>query len=135
MEEVEEFKKLALLEEIMWRQKSREVWLNEGDINTRFFHKMANSHIKHNDVTRLKINRVWNREAHDLKQVVVDAFQTLLSDWGDWRANLEGLVFSKLDEHKEVNSKKPLTKVEVTFALLKLNGEKALGPDRYTAAF
>ena len=96
---------------------------------------MANSHIKHNDVTRLKINRVWYREGHDLKQVVVDAFQTLLSDSGDWRANLEGLVFSKLDEHKEVNSKKPLTKVEVTFALLKLNGEKALGPDRYTAAF
>ena len=59
VEEVEEFKKWALLEEIMWRQKSREVWLKEGDRNTRFFHKMENSHRKHNEVMKLKINGVW----------------------------------------------------------------------------
>ena len=60
--DLEEFKKWALLEEIMWRQKSREVWLKEGDRNTRFFHKMANFHRKHNDITRLKINGMWFRE-------------------------------------------------------------------------
>ena len=90
MVEVEEFKKWALFEEIMWRQTSREIWLKEGDRNTRFFHKMTNSHKKHNDFTRLKINGVWFREDHDLKQGVVDAFQTLLSGLGNWRANLEG---------------------------------------------
>lgn len=65
----------------------------------------------------------------------VNAFQTLLSDSGDWRANLEGLVFSKPDEHKAVNLEKPFTKEEVTFALLELNGEKAPGSDGYTTAF
>ena len=135
MEEVEEFKTWALLEEIMWRQKSREVWLKERDRNTRFFYKIANSHRNHNEVTKLKINEIWFREGHDLKQGVVDAFQTLLSDQGDWRANLEGLVFSKLDEHKTVNLEKPFTEEEITFALHELNGEKAPSSDRYTAAF
>ena len=60
--ELEEFKRWALLEEIMWRHKSRENWLKEGDGNTKFFHKMANSHIKHSEMTGLKIDGVWHRE-------------------------------------------------------------------------
>ena len=67
VDEVEEFKKWALLEEIMWRHKSREVWLKEGDRNTRFFHKMANAHKRHNDIVSLKIKGAWVNEGQDLQ--------------------------------------------------------------------
>ena len=34
---------LLSLEEISWRQKSRMLYIKEGDNNTNFFRKMANS--------------------------------------------------------------------------------------------
>ena len=39
-----EIDQLASLEEISWRQKSWALYVKEGDNNTRFFHRLANSH-------------------------------------------------------------------------------------------
>ena len=44
----EMYKKWVFLEEMSWRQKSREIWLKRGDRNTRFFHQMANAHRRRN---------------------------------------------------------------------------------------
>ena len=51
-----DIEKLTLLEEISWRQKSRLLHLREGDSNTRFFHRMANSNRKNNDIESFMVN-------------------------------------------------------------------------------
>ena len=45
---VEDLKKWVAMKEISWRQKSRELWLTEGDKNTKKFHKMVNARRRRN---------------------------------------------------------------------------------------
>ena len=51
-----EIEKITLLEEINWRQKSKVLRLKEGDSNTIFFHRMANSKRRNNSIENLMVN-------------------------------------------------------------------------------
>lgn len=74
LSEAEEFKKWSFYKEIVQRQKSRELWLKEGDRKTKFFHKLANSHRRNNAISKLKINGQWVMGS-ELKQGISSAFQ------------------------------------------------------------
>lgn len=47
---------LRLLEkrEVYWHQRSKQFWLQNGDQNTRFFHKYASTRKANNRITGLK---------------------------------------------------------------------------------
>ena len=51
-----DYKKMAIMEETSWKQKSKEIWLKEVDRNIGFFHQMANSHRRRNTINKIKIN-------------------------------------------------------------------------------
>ena len=95
---------------------------------------MANSH-RRNNIVKLRINGEWVTREDDFRLVIVNAFKNLLFDPRDWRANPEGLDFSRLDELEAGRLELPFLVEEVYAALLQLNGDKALGPDDYIAAF
>ena len=78
---VEEYKKWAVLEETYWRQKSREIWLKEGDKNTRF-HRMANSHRRRNTISELYINGKLVKEEEALRQGIANTFESLFMEIG-----------------------------------------------------
>ncbi|KAK4605921.1 hypothetical protein RGQ29_000274 [Quercus rubra] len=44
---------LTSLEEIFWRQKSCVLFVKEGDNNTHFFHRLANSHRRANQINKI----------------------------------------------------------------------------------
>ena len=47
----EKFRKM----EIDWKQRSRKLWLQEGDAYMRFFHILANRRRKSDQIVRLKV--------------------------------------------------------------------------------
>jgi hypothetical protein len=53
---VSELERFTLMEEVSWRQKSRILWLKEGDKCTKFFHTMANSNRRRNSIDSLLID-------------------------------------------------------------------------------
>lgn len=53
---------LLSLEEISWRQKSQMLCIKEGENNTNFFHKMANSHKRYNYLGILKLEGMIYKE-------------------------------------------------------------------------
>ncbi|XP_030924785.1 uncharacterized protein LOC115951776 [Quercus lobata] len=57
---------LASLEEISWRQKSKALFIKEGDNNTQFFHRIANSHSRTNQIRGVEVDGVLFEEESDI---------------------------------------------------------------------
>ena len=57
--------------EISWRQKSRMLCIKEGDNNTKFFHKMANTHKRYNHLSFLEVDGVIYEDEVEMAAQVV----------------------------------------------------------------
>ena len=72
-----EVKNLLSLEEISWRQKLRMLWIKEGDNNTKFFHKVANSRRRFNHLSFLEVDGVIYEEESEMAAQVVNFYKNL----------------------------------------------------------
>ena len=93
-----EIKSLASLEEISWRQKSRAMFLKEGDNNTRFFHRLANSHRRANTMRGVEVDGIIYEADSNIQDQVVGFYKSLYQEPEDWRPTVDGLDFASLDE-------------------------------------
>ena len=62
---------LAALEETFWRQKSRALYVKEGDNNTHFFHRLSNSHRRTNHIRSIEVDVVLYKDGPTVKSQVV----------------------------------------------------------------
>jgi hypothetical protein len=66
-----ELERSIFLEEVSWRQKSRALWLKEGDNNTKFFHRLANSYRRNNSIKSLVVDGDTIVESDEIKDHIV----------------------------------------------------------------
>ena len=76
--------------------KSRMLCIKEEDNNTKFFHKLANSHRTHNHLSILEADGVMYEEESKVAAQVVQFYKTLYHEPEGWRPFVEGLKFHQI---------------------------------------
>ena len=118
-----------------WRQKSRMLWIKEGDNNTKFFHKMANSQRRFNHLSFLEVDGVIYEEESEMAALVVNFYKNLYQESKEWKPFMEGLEFDQIDGSERGWFERRFEKEEILLALNELARDKASGPDGFSMAF
>ena len=124
-------------EEMFWRQKSRVLWLREGDRNSKYFHALVKQRRARNSITQLLDENGNVVEDEDgLVAIATSYFRQIIEssnpeDIVDALENVSTTITGAINEDLTA----PVTEWEVKLALFAMNPEKAPGPDGMTALF
>jgi hypothetical protein len=76
--------------------------LKEGDNNTKFFHRVANSHRRYNHVGALRINRAMSSDPVEIKEHIVQYYDKLYTEQSTWQLRVDGLSFLSIDAEESI---------------------------------
>ena len=130
-----DIEKLTLMEEISWRQKSRMLHLKEGDANTRFFHRMANSNRKNNGIESLLVNSTLSSDQGIITDYITHFFINLYSEQQVERPFLDSLVFPMIFGENGDWLERPFEEAEIFNVVQSFHGDKSPGPNGFPMAF
>ncbi|XP_059654845.1 uncharacterized protein LOC132301624 [Cornus florida] len=108
-----EITKIAMAEEISWRQKSRAILLKEGDRNTKFFHRLANAQRRGNHIGRLNIEGETLIREEDVCKGVSTFNQGFFTENTSSRPRLDDLHFDSISEASRIGLETPFSEEEV----------------------
>uniref|UniRef100_A0A803PDL7 Reverse transcriptase domain-containing protein n=1 Tax=Cannabis sativa TaxID=3483 RepID=A0A803PDL7_CANSA len=122
--------------EIFWRQRSKQLWLQAGDKNSKYFHASASKRRRNNQLSSLKDDNgnlvSWD---NGLDKVVIKYFEDLfLAGSSDWEDVLQ-CVDSSISTQQNEDLLRPISETEVKTALFQMHPDKSPGPDGMNPAF
>jgi ribonuclease HI/exonuclease III len=139
----EEWEELCSREEAFWRQKSRELWLQEGDKNTKFFHATAKQNQASRAIFSIKDSDSGNliTTFEGIQQEGVKFFKNLLDPQ-------EADVLSHQHQEELLNNiptlvtaqdncmlMAPFTMAELHTVVFSMSPDKSPGPDGFSVLF
>lgn len=125
--------------ETFWRQRSKALFLKEGDKNTCFFHLTTLKHRAANRISRLNCNKDILTEDYDIRKEALEHFSTLLGDvdildFSKQNTLLQAIlsILSEADNH--LLSCIP-SNLEIKKVVFSFQGDKSPGPDDFPMFF
>ena len=127
-------------EEIFWRQKSREKWLNKGDQNTKSFHNSTLFNRAFESITKIKnSSRALIENPNVIIETMVSHFYNILNNFESSNKIAQDKMLEAIPQlitlEDNIYLNKPITMEEVKSALFSMNLDKSLGLDGFQAFF
>lgn len=127
-------------EEIYWKQKSRNRWLQEGERNTKFFYRSTIQRRINNHIHQLKMpNGEKTESREELEIVLVDHFSLLLNESSPNQdqaiAEIASCIPQKVTNAQNDLLDRPVDLAELEEAVKQMQRGTAPGPDGFTIDF
>lgn len=125
------------LEEEFWRTKSRILWLQAGDKNTKFFHNKTRQRRHYNKIIHVQDDQgKLLTKPSDIQKHIEKYFCMLYKSNGSLldKNLMDGIPVTVTEEMNRALTT-PITEKEVRDAVFKMNAEKAPGPDGMNPVF
>ena len=131
-----EINEMLATEEVIWKQRSRALWLKFGDKNTKFFLATASQRWRTNKIEGLDDEGVWLDSQDDIERVILDYFTNIYSSGhlSSFEASLRAVsqrVTPKMNEALLCEFRDD----EVSLALNQMHPTKAPGSDGMSPIF
>ena len=124
-------------EELKWKQKSKELWLKEGDRNSKFFHLSIVVCRRRNFIAEIKLpNQQWIHSRTDIERYFTDHFVELFQSTSpDIPRVLDELFTLSILNEDNANISRIPDYQEVKDVIWSMHPLKAPGPDGFSGIF
>ncbi|OMO57673.1 reverse transcriptase [Corchorus capsularis] len=134
-----ELNNLLQQEEVMWCQRSKSLWLRDGDRNTGYFHTVASSRRQRCIISSIQDeNGVCFSDAKSIERIIEGYFKNIFSstnpNWDNVRS-IASLLERRIDDEQGLMLDTDFTFEEIKDAVFQMEGDKAPGPDGMTQTF
>ncbi|KAA0039966.1 LINE-1 retrotransposable element ORF2 protein [Cucumis melo var. makuwa] len=121
----------------IWYQKSKRLWITEGDENTSFFHKICSARQRRSIISNINsVDGVPCSTNESIAKAFLDHFEDIYKGGGEespWL--IDNLSWSPISTTQAQNLCSLFTEEEIHAALTAFSNNKSPGPDGFTMEF
>lgn len=132
---LEDFWKVAKLNDSILFQKSRDRWIKEGDSNTKYFHNVINWRRRVNELRGLLIQGNWVDEPTIVKREVKSFFEDRFRVRTDFGLSLDGVPFNSISRAERDSLTACFDLEEIKAAVWDCDGDRSPGQDGFNFRF